>query len=411
MKTHEFLGQLTGMHQMMYQLIKSVPEEFCYQSANPEIPPMVWLYGRAIYVETYWLRDVLQGQGDKSGLVRDIFKAGKGNDKEVLAQLPPLDHLLNWALELLDDNVMRFANPGLNDGKVHNHPMMLDGTIPNLILQSYAELYEMMLYQLHERQLQAPSAYQVIKAISAIPPSTNHADIHQGHYRVGAKDDPAAKDNELPPQIVELSGYRIDRSPVTNGAWLGFIEAGGYENKAHWSDAGWGWNQATTDHQHPYTWRKDILRRWYTIGINGPSDLITEDPVSGISQYEATAYANWVSSYGEEQGQEQLKGAIVQHEYQWEVALRSQEVKDYGRVWEWCGHPFHSYTGYKTPEYAEATTSDFDAGHFPLRGGSIHTQLPLRRTSYRNHAMPEQRFRMSGTRLVFPPSIMPWNKK
>ena len=407
MKIHDFLGQLTGMHQMMYQLIKSVPEEFCYQTNNPDIPPMAWLYGRAIYVETYWLREVLQEQGDKSGLVREIFKAGKGNDKATLAQLPPFDHLLNWALELLDDNVMRFANPSLNDGKVHNHPMMLDGSIPNLILQSYAELYEMMLYQLHERQLQSPASHQVAKPLVATAPSTDHADIHQGHYRIGAKEDPAAKDNELPPQIVELSGYRIDRSPVSNGAWLSFIEADGYNNRELWSDTGWEWSQTTPDHQRPHTWRQDIQRRWFTIGINGPSDLITEDPVSGISQHEALAYANWVSSRDDEQ----LKGAVVQHEYQWEVALRSREVTDYGRVWEWCGHPFHTYTGYKAPEYAEATTTCFDAGHFTLRGGSIHTQLPLRRTSYRNHATPEQRFRMSGTRLVFPPSEMPWNKK
>ena len=411
MKTHEFLGQLTSMHQMMYQLIKSVPEEFCYQTNHPDIPPMAWLYGRAIYVETYWLREVLQEQGDKSGLVRDIFKRGKGNDPETLAQLPPFDHLLNWALELLDDNVMRFANPGLNEGKVHNHPMMVDGTIQNLILQSYAELYEQMLYQLHARQLQATEAYQVVKPLVATAPSTDHADIHQGHYRIGAKDDPAAKDNELPPQIVELSGYRIDRSPVNNGAWLGFIEADGYKNQSLWSDEGWAWNQEAPDHQRPHSWRQDIQRRWFTIGINGPSDLVAEDPVSGISHYEAMAYANWVSNYGDEQNEELLKGAVVQHEYQWEVALRSQEVKDYGRVWEWCGHPFHAYTGYKAPEYTEATTTNFDAGHFTLRGGSIHTQLPLRRTSYRNHAKPEQRFRMSGTRLVFPPSIMPWNKK
>ena len=39
-------------------------------------------------------------------------------------------------------------------------------------------------------------------------------EMPQGHYRIGARDLPAAYDNELPPQAVELSSFRIGVNPV-----------------------------------------------------------------------------------------------------------------------------------------------------------------------------------------------------
>ena len=37
------------------------------------------------------------------------------------------------------------------------------------------------------------------------PPSSELIGISQGHYRIGAKGDPAAYDNELPPQLAYVA--------------------------------------------------------------------------------------------------------------------------------------------------------------------------------------------------------------
>ena len=51
--------------------------------------------------------------------------------------------------------------------------------------------------------------------------------IEQGHYRIGSRHEPFAYDNELPPQAVQLSAFRIGLYPATNAEYLAFIEAGG----------------------------------------------------------------------------------------------------------------------------------------------------------------------------------------
>jgi len=399
MHSHQLLGQLSGLHQMSIHLMMSVPEEDCYRRFNSALPPVAWLLGRCVYLETYWLREYVLGDADMTMRVRNLFGHGTEADEALVDKLPPREHLLNWALELQEENLVLLANPA----KLPPLPLVTEGRLVPLLLQQQAALLEQMLAQLGERRLQEPADFSVSSPLQSAAPSEDHADVHQGHFRIGAKDDAAALDNELPPNIVELHAYRIDRHPVSNGAWLGFLEAGGYADSSLWSTEGWEWKQQHS--AHPHHWRQDANGNWYGIGLNGPFELLAEDAVSGISQHEAQAYANWVSSLGG-----MLEGAVVQHEYQWEVAARSKAITDYGRVWEWCANPFHRYSGYLEPQEAEEATQEFDAGHFSLRGGCLHSQRIQRRSSYRHHGAPEQRFLFSGTRLVFPPSRMPWQK-
>lgn len=399
MQSHQLLGQLSALHQMMGHLLMSVPEEDAYRRFQPALPPLAWLLGRSVYLETYWLREVVQQDADMTSRVRALFSDGVEVDEALLEKLPPREHLLNWAIELQGENLMRLANPA----KLPPHPLVTQERVMPLLLQQQAVLVEQMLAQLSERRLKEPTDFVVSAPLQAMPPSEEHADIHKGHYRIGAKDDPAALDSELPPNMVELHAFRIDRHPVGNGAWLSFLEAGGYADQNLWSHGGWAWKQQ--HHNHPHHWRQDGNGHWYGIGLNGPFELLADDAVSGISQHEALAYANWVSTLGG-----LLEGAVVQHEYQWEVAARTQAISDYGRVWEWCANPFHRYSGYLEPQDPEEATQEFDAGHFSLRGGCLHTQRIQRRSSYRHHGAPDQRFHFSGTRLVFPPSKMSWHK-
>ncbi len=398
MKSHELLGQLSVLHQMSAHLLESIPEADCYRRFHPALPPAAWLYGRAAYVETYWLREVVLGDADLTARVRPLFGAGPAPDEALLQQLPPREHLLNWALELQEENLTRLANPRL----LPDHPLLREGRLLPLIVQEAALLNERLLAALTERRLAESFDYRAGATLLATAPSTEHADVQQGHYRIGAKEDPAARDNELPTQIVHLHAYRIDRHPVRNGAWLAFMEAGGYDLQALWSESGWQWRQGRG--AHPHHWRQDAAGAWYGVGLNGPFDLLAEEAVSGISQHEAQAYANWVAGHDGP-----LTGAVVQHEYQWEVAARTQAISDFGQSWEWCAAPFHAYTGYAAPAEAEAASGGFDSD-YPLRGGCLHTQRLLRRASFRHHLPPEHRYHFSGTRLVFPPSKMPWHK-
>jgi iron(II)-dependent oxidoreductase len=255
----------------------------------------------------------------------------------------------------------------------------------------------MLTVMLPRRLSLMPPDYRVSSPLRPRQPDTDCAAIAQGHYRVGSRHEPFAYDNELPPQAVELSSFRIARHPVANAEFLGFIEAGGYQDRTFWSGNGWGW-RTRSGNDHPLPWRRDARGGWYGVGLNGASDLESTEPVMGISQHEARAFAAWASA-----SSSALAGAVLQHEYQWEVAARSGALAGTGRLWEWCANPFHPYPEF-TPFPAEALSQAyFDGAHFSLRGASLHTQPALRRASFRQWARPEEKFRFAGLRLVLPP--------
>ncbi len=382
-------------HELLTRLVEDTPEPDCYRSFHPQLPPLAWYLGRSIYNEIYWLREVIQGDDDLTSRVREMFESDSMPHQEQWSRLPPKDHLLNWALEIQDENLKRLANPGL----LPNHPLLNNDRALQHILQGHHRIYEQMLMVLTERQLHhGENSHQVKAVLQGIPPTADAVGISQGHYRIGAKDTTSAYDNELPAQMIKLSSFRIARSPMSNSEFLGFMQAGGYQSPQLWSDTGWEWQQGNAQ-SHPCHWRQDQSKNWFGISINGPADLPPDDPLMGINQHEASAYASWVSSLGGE-----LAGAVLQHEYQWEVAVRTQAITEFGRVWEWCSNPFHPYTGHRPSEDGMLADHDFNQKLVSQRGASIHTQRALRRPSYRNHGSTEERHLFTGSRLVFPPS-------
>ena len=64
-----------------------------------------------------------------------------------------------------------------------------------------------------------------------------------GAVTVGTDDRASAYDNERPRHLVEVAPFRIDVDPVSNGDFLIFIGAGGYQTREYWSEAGWAWLQ------------------------------------------------------------------------------------------------------------------------------------------------------------------------
>ncbi len=395
MASPQLLGQLGAIHEMLTQLVESTPESDCYRCFNPHLAPLAWYLGISAYQETFWLRETIQGDDDLTARVRELFVSDKAPTPEQWSQLPPKEHLLNWAREIQDENLRLLANPGM----LPNHPLLEHDRVLHQILQEHHRIFETMLMVLTARQLEfGEQQHRVTQPLTAAKPCSDIVDITQGHYRIGAKDPISAYDNELPAQVINLSSFRISSTPISNAEFLSFMQDGGYAQQKLWSDAGWKWQQDNSQTQ-PYHWRKDQSGNWFGIGLNGPADLPAKDPLMGINQYEAEAYAAWAAAQRDE-----LSGAILQHEYQWEVAVRTQAIKEFGRAWEWCSNPFHPYTGYRPAADGILSTHGFDDGLISLRGSSIYTQGSLRRPSYRNHSPATSRHLFAGARLVFPPT-------
>ncbi len=108
--------------------------------------------------------------------------------------------------------------------------------------------------------------------------------------------------DELPLREVTLSQYYIDIAPVTNKEFAKFIEAGGYQNRIFWCDNGWEFVQ-TNKITQPCYWKD---KKWNQSGY----------PVTGISWYEAKAYATFV-------------GKELPSEAQWEYAAKGNDNRLY----------------------------------------------------------------------------------
>jgi gamma-glutamyl hercynylcysteine S-oxide synthase len=326
MPNPEILAQLSSLQGLLRDLLR---EETDDGVPVPRLGTLGWYLARSVYRELYWLREVVCGDVERSGRVRHIF-ADAQDPAARCALLPPVAHLLRWAQEIQDEDLRRLATPGA----LPAHPLLAQDRLPWYLLQEAAKDFERMLsVRLVRRLGRADQAgYRVSMPLSARPPTADPdldlVAVTQGHYRIGSRQEPFAYDNELPAQGVQLASYRIARLPVTNAQYLGFMEAAGYRDPEPWDQAGLDWLGANPV-QAPLHWHRDPDGRWYGVGLAGPADLPPEQPVSGINRHEALAYANWVARLGRDG-----TGAVLQHEYQWEVAARAGVIEGTGRVWE-----------------------------------------------------------------------------
>ncbi len=128
--------------------------------------------------------------------------------------------------------------------------------------------------------------------------------VPAGDYPMGDAMHPA----ERPEHRVHLAAFQLARFPVTNAAFAEFMAAGGYQQQKLWLHEGWEYCQER-QWQAPAFWGEATYRS----GLDFP-----QDPVVGVSWYEADAFARWA-------------GARLPTEPEWEAAARGLD----GRCWPW----------------------------------------------------------------------------
>lgn len=111
-------------------------------------------------------------------------------------------------------------------------------------------------------------------------------------------------------QTFQVDSFDMAKYPVTNAQFAKFIKAGGYENDAWWTEAGLA-QRNKEKWTEPRFWD---VSKWNT----------AEQPVVGVSWYEAVAFCLWLSeTTGEKIG--------LPTEQQWQWAAQGDD----GRIYPW----------------------------------------------------------------------------
>ncbi|MEX0812033.1 MAG: ergothioneine biosynthesis protein EgtB [Chitinophagales bacterium] len=207
--------------------------------------------------------------------------------------------------------------------------------------------------------------------------------MQEGLYEIGFDGDGFSYDNEHKSHKVYLQDFQIARQLVTNGEYLDFIEAGGYEDFNLWLDDGWAW-KIEKDISQPLYWKK-IEDEWFQFTLSGLRKIQGEQILAHISFYEADAFARW-------------KGMRLPTEFEWEAAA---DQLSWGKRWEWCNSAYLPYPGFKIAEGAVGEyNGKFMINQMVLRGASVATTPGHSRKTYRNFFHPHLQWQYSGIRLA-----------
>ncbi len=432
-------------------LLDRVPEAMLKVRVHDFYSPVGWHFGHIGMTEEYWVCTQALRWPCLDDALSFLFANLPENPKDNRVHLPAREEIVAYLAATRRQTWEALEATDLDS----DDPLIADGYAWEFALQhecQHQETIAELLQLIHQEMLLAPPPPQGWgesgEAQFSLPPelggwggaglgrggathTTEMVSIPGGTFVMGSNDR-HGYDNEKQAHRVEVAPFELDRTPVTSAQWLAFMQDGGYTNCELWLDEGfynWAMPNRITG---PEYWRRSPgeTEAYFYVGPTGLRPIDPEEPVCGISWYEAFAYTRWA-------------GKRLPTEVEWEYAARfdpkSGESRRFpwgddphaechadcglerfeplpvgkqttpnafglldmaGGVWEWTATPFLPYPGFKAFPYDGYSKDHMDGKHFVCRGGSWATAGPLLRCSFRNWYVPTYRQGFLGLRCA-----------
>jgi iron(II)-dependent oxidoreductase len=418
-------GELDAARRRTLTLLEPLTDDDLRRQHSALMSPLVWDLAHVGNYEDIWLLRGLghEGVGEQYDHMYDAFRHPRP-DRPRLPLLGPDDarayisSVRGHALDTLDrlelDPDVRLLRRGFVYGMVVQHEHQhVETMLATLQLKAGAvELWP----------VEAPPAAAVVEPAEVL--------VDGGPFVMGTDTEPWAYDNERPAHEVHVDSFFIDAAPVTNRAFVEFIDADGYHDARWWTADGWAWCREARL-EHPEFWQRDGGSSWSVLRFGRRSALDPAEPVQHVCWYEADAYARW-------------RGRRLPSEAEWEKAASwdpernrkrrypwGDEVPDASRanlgqrrvgpapvgayragasaygcaqligdVWEWTASDFTPHPGFTSFPYREYSEVFHGPDYKVLRGGSWATDPIATRNTFRNWDYPIRRQIFAGFRTA-----------
>jgi iron(II)-dependent oxidoreductase len=427
---------LLDARQRTLLLVSPLSQEELSDQHSPLMSPVLWDMGHIAHFEELWLVRNLEGPVEfveMPGMYNPFENPRSTRGGLPLPGIAGTLQVMGDVRRLVLDRLASTNGNGGGQANGHVDPELLrEGYVYRMVAQHEYQHDETILQAL---QLKSEPPYRAPRAVS-VPAGRAVAGGKDGMVRfpggrveIGTDDRSAAYDNERPRHRVELAPFWIGAAPVTGGEYLRFVEDGGYDARALWSDAGWKWRE---EHgaRAPQFWERGE-GGWTVRRMDRVAALDPRVPVCHVCWHEAEAYCRWA-------------GVRLPTEQEWEAAASwdpaSGTRRDYpwgdepptplhanldqlafepapvgafplnvspigcygmmGDVWEWTSSDFLPWPGFRAFPYAEYSEVFFGPEYKVLRGGSWATRPGAVRNTFRNWDYPIRRQIFSGFRVA-----------
>jgi len=415
--------QLSRARDRSVALTDAVDDDDLVRQHSKLMSPLVWDLAHIGSQEELWLVRDVGGREPLRADIDDLYDAFQHPraDRPALPLLGP-EEARGYVREVRDK-----VFDVLEHSPLEGRRLETNGFAFGMIVQHEQQHDETMLAT-HQLRSGSP-------VLRASPPPAGRALpadevlVPAGPFTMGTSIEAWALDNERPAHDVYVDAFFIDTAPVTNAAYLAFIEAGGYDDPRWWTEEGWAY-RVKANLTAPRFWVRDGAG-WLRNRFGHVEPIPPDEPVVHVCFHEARAYATWAGKrlptepewekaarfdpatgrsrrfpWGDEDpgpahanlGQRHLSPAPVGAYPDGASPLGVHQL--IGDVWEWLDSDFHGYPGFEAFPYREYSEVFFGGDYKMLRGGSFGTDFEACRSTFRNWDHPIRRQIFAGFRCA-----------
>lgn len=422
---NRLLATLTRARERTWSLVEDLNETQLRAQPDPLFSPIGWHLGHVVWQEELWAWRRAAGRAPlqpKLDAVLDAFRSEKTTRG---ARIPPVARLRDWAEEVRAGTLELLERSDFDP----DQPLLANGWVFHFLANHEAQHAEIIATVRFLADLPMARPEWSAAREAADRSDDDWVAFEATTLSLGDDHDPDGWDNERGAHPVEVGHFELRRHPVTNGDWLEFMRAGGYDDDALWDEAGRAFRDRAAP-QTPLGWHRGP-DGWLERTLGGARPLEPRAPVSRISHHEARAFARFAGARLPTEAEWELAASVdlapgAKRRFPWGDARADAELELVtpapapvgafagarsarglaglcGGVWEWTDSVFAPYPRFEPGPYVGYSKPWFDGAHRVARGGCFATALGCARNTFRNWYLPELRQPALGLRLARTP--------